>query len=318
MGCSCGSAVDTKSDVAQEALVDPVRYCAYKLPVSEPDYALIYDFQTREGRILKVILNPALDNYTIFICHPLLFVIGGQIRGTKELSNKIWITSAGVDEVNMAGQRNLLEARIKPFAASPKEGFVYVVGGWLEDGKCSKACEKFRIGDDTITMLKPMLYEHDMIVQVGKFIYGMGMKGFRRAFEVFDTYNEEKGWELMHVNEGEKDLEIDKLINFGIMPMDESGYRILIFGGEIQNENNKVTNKEIILADVRNRKLLKSDYKVPISENILSPTTSGKTLAFGLTQNFKLLMYVKGVGKWELQKTNIEDQINKKGLSLLI
>ena len=50
---------------AKEPVTNSVRYCAYKLDVKEENHILLYDFQEREFRILKVALEPPVNNYTI-------------------------------------------------------------------------------------------------------------------------------------------------------------------------------------------------------------------------------------------------------------
>ena len=66
-----------KIDPAKEPLFDSMRFCAYKLDVKEENHILVYDFQQRAGIILKVAMEPPVNDYTIFIKYPLLFVAGG-------------------------------------------------------------------------------------------------------------------------------------------------------------------------------------------------------------------------------------------------
>ena len=152
MGCSsCTEAEPKKLETVNESLTDPIRYSAYKLDVKEENHILIYDFQKRESRILKLVIEPLLEDYAVFINHPLIFVAGGVEKATNELSSKLWVSSAGDDTVAMSGCKMLGMARRKPFLSSPREGVVYIIGGSKSpNADYLPLCERFKIGEDLI------------------------------------------------------------------------------------------------------------------------------------------------------------------------
>ncbi len=312
MGCSCGSVAESRTTALHEALADPARYCAYPLDTAEPDHVFVYDFQTKDSRVLKLVANPALNDYTVYVNYPLLFMVGGVERETQQLSNKIWITSAGDDTVNMSSCRYLNEARKKPVIVSPCEGILYIVGGLMEDNVThSKACERFRIGDEPVTRLKPMQLEHDCIFTVGKFIYGLGKVGSRGDLEVFDSSNEDKGWEIRNLIGVDGISVLTSLEHFGVVPADDSGDRILIFGG--MNRNTPTATNVMISAKMGIVQLLKT-RALPVPESFLMPTTSSKSVAYAVSSGFKLYVCEKKTGEWETFPTAIIEQVAKKGL----
>ena len=312
MGCSCATSIEAKSYAIQEALADPARYCAYPLPVSEPDYVLLYDFQLREGRILKLVVNPALEEYTVHINHPLLFVIGGVEKDTKEISSKIWVTSAGDDTVHMSSSRLLSEPRKKPFALSPKEGNIYIVGGTAKNGEYSRACERMKIGGDMVSTLRQMSLDHDLIITVGKYMYALGKIEMRNTFEVFDSFNEGKGWDIIDISSSEKEFPLNWITGFGAVSEDEQNEKILVFGGQ-----KKDITADTYIVNVKRLEIepLKKDLAIP--DAFFMPTTTGKAVAFAISKGYRLYAYDKHGRAWRTYSTNIAEQIAKKGLHII-
>lgn len=278
MGCSSVENVETvKIEPAKEPLTDPVRYCAYKLDVKEEDHILIYDFQSREGRILKVAMEPSVNDYTIFLYHPLLFVAGGVDRITNELSSKLWISSAGDDTITMSGSKAMNVARRKPFLSSPKDGVVYIIGGSTGvNSDYLPNCERSKIGDDSIITLRQMNAGHEHIIAIGKYIYAMDKIQSQEIFEMFDSTNEDDGWEMKRINIAGPNTDIQVFSHFGVVPEDNTSQRLLIFGG-LTKEGKHCS--EAVSLDTKTGSL-KKESNIPGDEELFLPSTAGKANSY--------------------------------------
>ena len=314
MGCSCSNLAESKKDAIQEALVDSARFGAFALPFQEEDYTLIYDFQLHESRLLKVVMEPLVSDYTVFINHPLLFVAGGVEKGTNELSSRLWVTSAGEGTVNMAGSKFMSEARRKPFLVSPKEGLIYIIGGFKRtDQEYVSSCEKFKIGDDSIYPLKSMNLGYDHVVAMGRYVYAFGRISNQESFEVFDSGNEESGWSLKAIQGNREQGDISCHERFGILSEDNEGQKLLIFGG-LTKEGRHST--EAYRLEGRFGVIRKVTKGLPLAEDFFLPSTAGNDNAYILTRSFKLFVYSKKDLTWSQCATNISAQILQKGLHL--
>jgi hypothetical protein len=312
MGCSSTENIENiKVEPAKEPLTDPSRYCAYKLDVKEEDHILIYDFQAREGRILKVAMDPQVYDYTIFINHPLLFVAGGVEKATNNLCNKLWLSSPGEDTVMMSGCKAMNVARRKPFLSSPKEGVVYIIGGSSgANVDYLPNCERFKIGEDSIITLRQMDKGHEHIIAVGKYIYAMDKLIDKEIFEVFDSTNEDNGWEkvTLAISGASAGIKVDS--RFGIVPENNSNPRLLIFGG-LTKEGKHCS--EAVALDAKAGTIVK-EKDIPGEESFLLPSTAGKSNAYILTRTFNLYIYIKEKSVWATYPTYISSQLSAKGL----
>ena len=312
MGCGTATRVDLNE--LQEILSDSVRYRAYCLASTEPDYALIHDFQANESRVVKVELDPLLDEYSIHISHPLFFVAGGVIRGTTELSANLWITSAGTDVINMSNNKVMSKPRKTPFIISLKENAIYIIGGYEEEDTVSKVCDKFNIGEDSVENIMNMNFENDLIIGLGTHIYALGNCISRTRIEVFDTQNDTKGWVPFVISENGTDL--DKIKNFAVLPKDDLGEEIIIFGGSTKSKEKWEPSKKIFIFDLKSGKLILSKKALPNSKDFLLPTTTGNHFGFALSKNYTVYKYSKMHDSWIENKTNALEEIESKKLIL--
>lgn len=315
MGCPCSSTnnsnENSKSMVMNEALSNSTRYCAYILPCSKPDYVLIYDFQTFESRIIHLLLNPLIAEYTVTINHPFLFVAGGIERETNKVSKRIWITSAGSDEVSMSTGKLLTEARKRPFLISGKEDSVYIIGGWTENNQQSKVCEKLKAGSDVLAALPSISIDHDAVLGSREHIFAFGRYDSRRIVESLNMNKEDEGWVSIVIKSDEMELPITYLDKFGIFSENETSTKLIIFGGQKMHYK---TQEQIITFDVNLSKLEVSRQSLPSPDKFLSPTTETERMGFALGENYRLYVYDKKKLNWKVMDTNIKNELIKKEL----
>jgi hypothetical protein len=303
MGCgACGIAGEGLGAPVKEILTDHERFCAYRLPVQEPDFVLTFDFATNEPRIFDISIDPAIDDYTVFLAHPFFFVAGGVERKSKELSKKLWVTSAGEGTVHMASSKNLSEARRKPFLLSPRNGMIYIVGGYKKTGsEYSFVCEKTSVSDDAVTTLRPMHFGYDCVTSVGIWIFALGELSNGGKFECFDTTNEEAGWLLRSIEVTDTEKLISCHTRFGVAGDDVVG-RLIIFGG-LTNEGKHTSDVYILDGKTGNMKIRWPP--VPEAEDFLMPAAIGRQNNYMISRTWKLYVNAKGNGSWISSETSI-------------
>eukprot|EP00826_Nyctotherus_ovalis_P061078 TRINITY_DN8656_c0_g2_i2.p1 TRINITY_DN8656_c0_g2~~TRINITY_DN8656_c0_g2_i2.p1 ORF type:complete len:239 (+),score=64.43 TRINITY_DN8656_c0_g2_i2:150-866(+) len=223
MGCICNQRSGVEVATIMEALTDSARYGAYSLNAN-PDYIIIYDFQTDEFRLIKLSLNPALDLYSVHIHYPLIFIAGGVEREGNAVSKALWSSSAGGEVVEMSERKEMSAGRIKPFLVSLKEGTVYIVGGLDENRELRKECEKFEIGSAAVRKIPSMNNVNDYVVGLDKSIYAFGVSGARNRIEFLDGVYESLGWTVISLD----NPLITNLDDFGVLAKNEFERQIII------------------------------------------------------------------------------------------
>ena len=321
MGCSCTSNQEPKKkevpiEMIQEPMTNAIRYAAYKIPSQEENYILTFDFQTRESQITKVVINPEISDYTVFMSHPLLFIAGGIEKGSGELSKKIWMTSACEGTISMSGSKNMNEPCRLPFLVSNVDGgIVYVVGGQgKQPGEYLTKCEKTRVGDDIVTPLKPMNRGHDFIVGIGKYIYALSSLQGKEMFERFDMEKEMAGWSMkaLSIPESYSKYTVG-LSKYGVIPADTKMEKLLIFGGIMRD---KKSSAAVFLLDGETGEVTKDKNSIPEAEDFFTPAIAGKENCYILTRSFKLLVCQRMTLTWTPVTTSIFTMIRQKELHL--
>lgn len=314
MGCTCINSVSNAPGLKpQESLPDPIRYRAYPLKVSEPDYVLIYDYQNSESKIVHLLLEPELDDYSVCVNHPFIFVAGGVDRNTKLISNKIWITSAGSDEISMSNNKFLTQGRKLPSLIPGKEGSVYIIGGLLENGDLVKTCEKLNISDDSLLILPSLGIEHTQIMEINNRIYAFGKYDARNIIEIMDMNEDIKGWVSIVIQSNSPENPLVYLEDFGAFSTNKANDKLIIFGGF---KSYSETKSEIINFDSNLGKLEISRFKLPNPARFLSPMIESNVRGFALDVEFRIHIYDKNSQKWHVDSTDIYEAIRKKGLTI--
>ncbi len=311
MGCSsCTSTNEiVKKEPEKETLTDQERFCTYRLPVQEEDYMMTFDFQTREAKVFNIVLDPAVTDYSVFISHPFLFVAGGADKHTKELSRKFWVTSAGDGTVHMASSKVLAEPRRKPFLVSPKNGVIYIIGGYkATDGERVLACEKTQISEDSINLLRPMNMGHDCVVSMGSCVYALGEPGNEAKFECLDSLREDEGWSIRTIHFSG---EVSCHSRFGVAPEDEACSKILIFGG-LTKEGRHTADAYSL--DGKTGEMRRARTNLPDAEDFMVPADVGRRNNYLITRTWQLYVFQRQTGTWWHYPTNIVAQICQRGL----
>eukprot|EP00826_Nyctotherus_ovalis_P059811 TRINITY_DN8352_c0_g1_i10.p1 TRINITY_DN8352_c0_g1~~TRINITY_DN8352_c0_g1_i10.p1 ORF type:complete len:300 (+),score=48.29 TRINITY_DN8352_c0_g1_i10:159-1058(+) len=290
-----------------------MRYCAYLLPGAHPEYVLIYDFQCYESRVIRLILSPPVIEYSVAINHPFLFVAGGVELETSKVSNKIWITSAGCDEVSMSTSKTLKAARKRPFLISGREDGVYIIGGWTENNQQSKVCEKLKAGSDLLAELPQISIDHDQILGTEGHVFAFGRYDSRRIVESLNMDKEDKGWVTIVIKSDNIELPITYLDSFGVFTENELGGKILIFGGQKMHYQ---ASSQVATLDANSSTLEVARNPLPRAEKFLQPMTENERTGFALSESLKLYVYDKKGQSWKVMETNIRNALAKKGIEL--
>jgi len=310
MGCHCGSVAKSDDNLIKETLSDSIRYCAYLLPCPKPDYVLIYDFQCFESRVVHLLLDPPLAEYSVAMNYPFLFVAGGVEKETNKVSNKIWATSAGSDEVSMSKSKLLSEARKRLFLISGKEDNVYAIGGLTESDQQSKVCEKFEPGKDSLTKLPSISIDYDQIVGTKKYIFAFKRHDSRQIVESLDMNKEHQGWiSIVIKSSNSNELPIKYLDSFGVFSENESSSKLIIFGGQ---EDYSEVQKQVFILDVKMSKLEATRNNLPEPAKFLLPVTETEKTGFALSESYKLFIYDKKKQSWKVRNSNIKSELVKK------
>ncbi len=301
-----------KSPPAKEVLEDHERFCAYQLPVKEPNMAVSFDFSAQEGRIFDIVTDPPVADFTIFVSHPFLFVAGGVEKATRKLSNRLWVTSAGEGTVHMSNCKALSEPRRRPFLLSPQNGVVYVVGGYREtDAEFVLACEKTLISEDVVSPLRPMHMGHSHVVSMGMYVYALGELEQDGKFECFDSQDEDAGWLMKSIRLAAGTKEVACHSAFGVAAEDSAFSRLLIFGG-LTKEGMHTANTYVL--DGRSGDMQRATQDFPEAEAFLAPAVVGRLSNRIITRSWKLYVNNRETKEWTSCPTNIAALMSQRGL----
>lgn len=303
----------TAVDKTQEIQWLPSRYCAYPLPTTEPNYVLIYDYQEYEIKIIHLLLTPSIIEYSIAVNYHTFFVFGGVIKDSNEISNKIWTSVVGNEELKMTVCKTLIEARRKPFLVSGNGESIYIIGGFLEGEKQSRVCERYRSEADLLIELPPIGVDHDYVIGTGGHIYAFGEYSSRRIIEVLDMSKEDEGWVCILIQNEVLELPITYLDSFGVFFENETASKVIIFGGQKSHYEDM---NQVLLFDASEGKLEELRNILPDTEKFLQPMAETSKMGLALSENFSLYTYDKILKDWKKSDTKIKEAISKKGLVL--
>lgn len=310
MGCSLAPNVEPEMITITEPLSNATRFGAFLLSAQKPDYILVYDFQEDQARVIRLVLDPPLSDYSVHINYPLIFVAGGIERKTGKYSTKLWSTSAGNEVLEMTECLRLSLARARPFLVSPKEGAIYIIGGITKDRRLSRICEKLEIGGTAMKLLQSLSSGSDFVVGVGKMIFAFGVSGARNRIEVLDVGCEDYGWKEIVI----ADCPITHLDGFGILAGQESERQILIFGGRNKGSG---LNTRVFSLDKGDKTITFAGSLLPKKEEFLIPTTAGKQVGFAISRNFEVYKYEKKTERWAICSSSIVKRVQEKNLTLV-